>query len=114
MADVLLSALPQSMNLAPTQRDQYVNPWTWIFNTSGSQLGLFNFNVNLGQSSDPEKEKAALSVASYGKQLGRIEDLLDTLVSELQLARKYEEDSKDDKAVRAYRAMREEITEALK
>ena len=30
------------------------------------------FTINLGQSSNPEIEKEALSIASYGKQLGRI------------------------------------------
>jgi len=43
------------------------------------------FTINVGQSSDPEMEKAALSVASYGKQLGRIGDALIVLLRHVPL-----------------------------
>jgi len=43
------------------------------------------FTVNVGQSSDPEIEKAALSVASYGKQLGHIGDALIVLLRHVKL-----------------------------
>ena len=43
------------------------------------------FTINVGQSSDPEMEKAALSVASYGKQLGRIGDALEVLIDHAAL-----------------------------
>lgn len=59
---------------------QTINPWTYIFNTTGSQFGLVN--VNLGTSSNPKVEEEILSdVASYGKQLGRIEDALSVLMA---------------------------------
>jgi hypothetical protein len=58
---------------------QTINPWTWFFNPVGSQVGLFN--INLGTSSDPAVENRVLSdVASYGKQLGRIEEALVVLL----------------------------------
>src|SRR5271166_1525303 len=38
------------------------------------------WTVNVGQSSNPTLEQDLLSVASYGKQLGRIEDALNVLL----------------------------------
>jgi hypothetical protein len=65
--------LPLSGNVTQT-----INPWTPFFNPVGSQIGLVN--INLGNSSNPEIEEQVLSdVASYGKQLGRIEDVLAVL-----------------------------------
>jgi hypothetical protein len=62
--------LPLSGNVT-----QSINPWTWFFNPVGSELGLVN--IELGQSSNPAVEEEVLAdVASYGKQLGRIEDAL--------------------------------------
>ena len=62
--------LPLSGNVT-----QSINPWTWTFNPVGSQVGLVN--IELGQSSEPAVEEEILTdVASYGKQLGRIEDAL--------------------------------------
>jgi hypothetical protein len=67
--------LPLSGNVA-----QSINPWTWFFNPVGSQVGLVN--IELGQSSDPAVEEEVLSdVASYGKQLGRIEEALLVLLA---------------------------------
>jgi len=67
--------LPLSGNVTQT-----INPWTWFFNPVGSQVGLVN--IELGQSSNPAIEEEVLSdVASYGKQLGRIEDALIVLVA---------------------------------
>ena len=43
------------------------------------------FTINVGQSSDPALERAALSVASYGKQLGRIGDALIILLRHVPL-----------------------------
>ena len=72
--------LPLSGNVT-----QSINPWNWIFNPTGGQFGLVN--IELGQSSNPEVEEEVLSdVASYGKQLGRIEDALLLLVSRVERA----------------------------
>jgi hypothetical protein len=67
--------LPLSGNVT-----QSINPWTWFFNPVGSQVGLVN--IELGQSSNPAVEEEVLTdVASYGKQLGRIEDALLVLLA---------------------------------
>ena len=67
--------LPLSGNV-----NQTINPWTMFFNPIGSQIGLVN--VNLGNSSNPAVEEQVISdVASYGKQLGRIEDVLVVLLT---------------------------------
>jgi hypothetical protein len=72
--------LPLSGNVTQT-----INPWTVFFNPIGSQVGLIN--VNLGNSSNPAVEEQVLSdVASYGKQLGRIEDVLLVLLKHFQPA----------------------------
>lgn len=57
---------------------QSILPWNWTFDPQNSQFSLFN--VYLGQSSNPAVEREALDIASYGKQLGRIEDVLMVLV----------------------------------
>jgi hypothetical protein len=50
-----------------------------LFNPVGSQVGLVN--IELGQSTQPEVEEEVLTdVASYGKQIGRIEDALVVLL----------------------------------
>jgi hypothetical protein len=59
---------------------QSINPWTVLFNPTGGQYGLIN--INLGQSSAPEVEQEVLSdVGTYGKQLGRIGDVLIVLLA---------------------------------
>ena len=66
--------LPLSGNVS-----QVISPWTAWFSAFGSQIGLVN--VNLGQSSAPEVEREILSeVGSYGKQLGRVGDVLTVLL----------------------------------
>lgn len=95
--------LPLSGNVAQT-----INPWTVFFNPTGSQLGLVN--INLGTSSNPAVEEQILSdVASYGKQLGRIEDVLMVLLAHFHPRRKLTR--AEDKAVRDLKRMVEEIGE---
>ncbi len=73
--------LPLSGNVT-----QSINPWTMLFNPVGSQVGLVN--IELGQSSQPEVEQEVLSdVASYGKQIGRIEDALIVLLDHFNPSR---------------------------
>jgi hypothetical protein len=60
--------------------NQSINPFTALFSAFGSQFGVVN--VNLGKSSDPAIEAQVLSdVASYGRQLGRIGDVLEVLLT---------------------------------
>jgi hypothetical protein len=46
---------------------------------------IFPLTINVGESSNPEVEQDALSVASYGKQLGRIGDVLIVLLKHVKL-----------------------------
>ena len=93
--------LPLSGNVT-----QSINPWTWIFNPTDSQFGLVN--IALGQSSNPAVEEEVLSdVASYGKQLGRIEDALLVLMAHFRPARALRAD--EEKALAALRAMTDQI-----
>lgn len=79
---------------------QSILPWTWMFNPIGSQIGLVN--IDLGESSAPAVEEEVLEdVASYGKQLGRIEDALLVLLDTYTPNRPLTE--KEDKAVAALR-----------
>src|SRR5260370_28163725 len=97
--------LPLSGNVT-----QSINPWTWLFNPVGSQVGLVN--IELGQSSNPAVEEEVLNdVASYGKQLGRIEDALLVLLAHFRPERALTAD--EDAALGALKAMAEEIA-ALK
>jgi len=93
--------LPLSGNVT-----QSINPWTWFFNPVGSQVGLVN--IELGQSSNPAIEEEVLSdVASYGKQLGRIEDALIVLLAHFRPDRPLTAD--EDAAIAALKTMAEQI-----
>ena len=95
--------LPLSGNVTQT-----INPWTFFFNPMGSQVGLVN--INLGTSSNPAVEEQVLSdVASYGKQLGRIEDALMVLLAHFHPER--ELSKAEDKAIRDLKRMVEEIAD---
>jgi len=60
---------------------QTINPWTWVFSPIGGNFSLFNINLDMGPSSNPEIEAEILrDVASYGKQIGRIEDAVAALI----------------------------------
>ncbi len=64
--------------------------WTTFFSTMGSQFGLVN--INLGKSANPTVEEEVLSdVASYGRQLGRVEDALAVLIARLMPERELTE-----------------------
>ena len=72
---------------------QAINPWNWMFNSVGSQFGLIN--VNLGKSADPQLEEQILEeVGSYGRQLGRIGDVLGVLLKHVNLADLSDDDRK--------------------
>jgi len=61
---------------------QTINPWQWIANVMGNKFSLFT--VNLGRSSAPEVEADILdNVGSYGRQIGRIGEVLEVLVKRL-------------------------------
>src|SRR3981081_3103738 len=61
---------------------QNILPWNWIANFAGSKFSWVT--VNLGRSRAPEVEADILeNVGSYGRQLGRIGDVLEVLVNKL-------------------------------
>lgn len=68
---------------------QNINPWNWFF--KAGQVGLVN--INLGRSADPALEEEILNeVGSYGRQLGRIGDVLGVLLQHVQPEKLSEED----------------------
>jgi hypothetical protein len=61
---------------------QNILPWNWFTNLAGNRFSWFT--VNLGRSSAPDIEAEILEeVGSYGRQLGRIGDVLEVLVAKL-------------------------------
>ncbi len=97
--------LPLSGNVT-----QSILPWTWNFSQVGGQVGLVN--IDLGQSSEPKIEEEVMTdVASYGKQLGRIEDALMALLD--TYTPKAEPTPKEAKAFAEFRAIVVKI-EAIK
>ena len=64
---------------------QAINPWNWFLSVKGSpQFGLIN--INLGKSSDPDLEQTILNeVGTYGRQLGRLGEALEVLLSHVKL-----------------------------
>ena len=94
--------LPLSGNVTQT-----INPWNWFFNPIGSQVGLVN--IELGQSSNPVVEEEVLSdIASYGKQLGRIEDALLVLLAHFRPERPLT--SQEETAIADLKALVADIT----
>ena len=68
---------------------QNINPWNWIL--KADQVGLIN--INLGRSADPALEQEILNeVGSYGRQLGRINDVLGVLLQHVQPEKLSEDD----------------------
>ncbi|WP_407175565.1 hypothetical protein [Bradyrhizobium sp. STM 3562] len=58
--------------------------WQSVVSTLNGQLGLIN--VNVVKASDPAvEEKILTNVASYGKQLGRLQDGLIVMLNHLEL-----------------------------
>jgi hypothetical protein len=79
---------------------QAINPWSWMNNSLG-QFGYININQTV--SSNREMERAIVSrVAGYGKQLGRITDVLEVLLRRLPAARL---DKEDQRAIDQFREM---------
>ena len=98
--------LPLSGNVT-----QSILPWTWMFNPVGSQVGLVN--IELGQSSAPAVEEEVMTdVASYGKQLGRVEEALLVLLDTYQPNRPLS--AAEDKAIEALRSMVAKVEDVKK
>jgi hypothetical protein len=83
---------------------QSINPFTTFM--TGGQFGLVN--INMGQSSEPKVEEEVLSdVATYGKQLGRIEDALIVLLAHFRPRKALADE--ETKAIDALKEMLEKI-----
>jgi len=79
---------------------QWISPLTAFM--TGGQFGLIN--INMGPSSEPEVEQEVMAdVASYGKQLGRIEDALVVLLTHFRPTTQLTK--KEGDAIEALRAM---------
>ena len=69
--------LPLSGNVT-----QAINPWQWFLDLAGSRFSLIS--INLGRSPAPAVEHEVMEeVGSYGRQLGRIGDVLEVLLNHL-------------------------------
>ena len=82
------------LSLAPKELWQAINPWS--FYQQGAQFGFIN--IDLGQTNHPDVEQSILDeVGSYGRQLGRIGDVLEILMNHIDLKglSKAEQDSLD-------------------
>jgi hypothetical protein len=87
---------------------QSINPWTAMFSPMGNQTSLVT--VNMGTSSNPPVEAQVLSdVASYGKQLGRIGDVLVVLLAHFRPERALTK--QEDKAILDLRRMLDDIAD---
>lgn len=87
---------------------QAINPWTAMFRAVGSQFGLIN--INLGRSSSPQVEQDILNeVGSYGRQIGRIGDVLEVLIDQVEFRKPLSR--KDQATLDIFRAMQAEISE---
>ena len=75
------NSTPSSLFQFPFSGDvtQAINPWTWWLRMM-SQIGFIN--INMTESSDPGMERQIVeNVAGYGKQLGRIMEVLCALLA---------------------------------
>ncbi len=87
---------------------QSISPWTAFMSPIGNQLGLIN--INMGQSSEAKVEEEVLSdVATYGKQLGRIGDVLIVLLADFHPRKALTVD--ETKAIEALNDMLEKIAD---
>ncbi len=74
-------SFPNLFSLAPKQLSQLINPLYWI-NSGTDQIGLINISGTA--SAKPELEADIIeNVATYGRQLGRITDVLQAVLAEM-------------------------------
>jgi hypothetical protein len=79
-----------NLSLAPARLTQTINPWTF-------SLGSL-FTINLGDSADPELESRILDKGgSYGRQIGRLGDVLGILLAVAEKKKDFADLSEDDR-----------------
>ncbi|MBO6758092.1 MAG: hypothetical protein JJ902_17280 [Roseibium sp.] len=87
---------------------QSINPWSDMFKAIGNQFSFIN--INLGRSSAPQVEQEILNeVGSYGRQIGRISEVLDILIDQVEFKKPLSDKDKD--ALALFKAMQLEIAE---
>lgn len=73
--------VPNLFSLAPRQLAQMINPLYWL-NSGTGQIGFINISGTA--SAKPEVEANIIeNVATYGRQLGRISDVLQAMLSQM-------------------------------
>lgn len=76
---------PSLFSLAPQQLSQLINPLSW-WNSGTDQIGFIN--ISGAASAKPEVEADIIAnVATYGRQLGRITDVLQEVLGHMQTNR---------------------------
>jgi hypothetical protein len=71
---------PNPFSLAPQKLAQVINPLYWLTSGTG-QIGFINISGTA--SASPEAEAAIIEdVATYGRQLGRISDVLEAVLAQ--------------------------------
>ncbi len=84
---------------------QAINPWEFWIKSFSSQMGLIN--INNVSSSDRNIEKEVIeNVASYGRQLGRVNDLLETIIDNPGLK---DLSSRQQRSIEEFREMVDQI-----
>lgn len=72
---------PSLFSLAPKQLSQLINPLYWL-DSGTDQIGLIN--ISGAASAKPELEADIIkNVATYGRQLGRITDVLQAVLAQM-------------------------------
>jgi hypothetical protein len=90
--------------LAPQRLAQVINPLNWLASGTG-QIGLVN--ISGAASTKPEVEADIVeNVATYGRQLGRISDVLDAVLAHMHADAW---DGEDAQCLRAFREMNAKI-----
>lgn len=93
------------LSLAPQKLWQAINPWS--FYQQGAQFGFIN--IDLGHTNHPDVEQEILDdVGSYGRQLGRIGDVLEVLMNHV------DRDKLDPKERDAIDVLRGQLAEVRK
>jgi hypothetical protein len=91
-------------SLAPKQLSQLINPLYWL-NSGTDQIGLIN--ISGSASAKPEVEADIIeNVATYGRQLGRITDVLQAVLAQMHPDRW---PAAEQEAVRQFRDMAAKI-----
>ena len=74
-------SLPSLFSLAPRQLSQLINPLYWL-NSGTEQIGLIN--ISGAASAKPALEADIIeNVATYGRQLGRMADVLQAVLAQM-------------------------------